>query len=1218
MPITLNHSNIGVQYSTGSNYIIETVKSDLYLRNETVDTIVRNNIQAAPVSPSIYIENGNNGSNIYAVETYTYTGSANTADYTRVFSKSTTCDILVVGGGGGGAAGGGGAGGYVYNTGISLNGTYAIKTGKGGAGTTGGTNGNQGANSSVIGGAISYTAYGGGGGGGNNVIAPAHTTGQVGSYGGNGHDFTTAQTYTSTQGNRGGISSVTVTSGGGGGGGAGAIGGNSVFVSGLSSQPSPTPYYRGGQGGTGLPNDITGSVVYYAGGGSAGTNTNTGTDTSTQIAVLGGGGIGSRAPNQNGSNGTNGLGGGGGGGDWERTAGTTGGSGIVIIRYLLGTIPLPTNNRLTSEPTVSPYIFITSDIYYPRIPATNSATWNDNGYIVNAKISDNAKDPSDGYVWYVYNLFNNSITTPDTYHSGSTPYYGPNNTYIGSTRFKTFAGIAISIDLGRSIYPKRMRIAPRPLGFGVTGNDFIVGAPKEFKIFASDNFYCWNDNDHSSWVEIHNQTSSLTYTDIQYTIVNFATNQPKYRYYTMVVLSTIGNYSGGFLQFSEWDIGGDEKIDSIQDGITHKRLNFSYNNDNLVAWYMFNGNYLDSSGNGHNLTNVGTVIQSTHIIEGQAVEFDSTDFLEFPASINPYIIWNGKGITFSFWVRFTAHSGWARLIDFQSAASTTYGIFMSVKANDGVEVAIWLNINNTVARYSNWSNSIITNLGVWHHIVLSIDISGKWDLYLNNVRINATETANIPNITYNMRYINKSAYAADGTWGGQMDDFRIYDRALSSTDVASLYNKTYSAPPNTYTLNFPVPTIADINNNSNIVLRGAYDISLSTSNALIIPKSNQYIPKPTIFTNYSVERMYPPVRNFTVDTTAVSGQTYGNGTYIFSASSFYNIDIQENPHKVCNNVNIGWTTLTQYGASGQYSGSFSLGGYSGEWIKIRLPVKINLTKYILQHAQYETTRSPSIYKIFGSNDNISWVELVNKSTPLTTINYVSNLFEENVITIGYYNYFAIVVNKTIGQNYLSIGEWYIYGQELLPSSISLRYNLLNPILDPIGAQWTYSSSNTNVYHMGSVGIGTTSPEYQLDVRGTIYSSLGGYTSSALTKWSVLSDRRIKENIVKASYEKCLENVKNIELYNFNFKDNCVNTNDRHQLGFIAQEVQQVYPKAVEVSNMIMNLEQKIDDLLTLNITQIDYTLYGAVKSLIEKIENIKIKLEHIKTTYDIP
>jgi hypothetical protein len=148
--------------------------------------------------------------------------------------------------------------------------------------------------------------------------------------------------------------------------------------------------------------------------------------------------------------------------------------------------------------------------------------------------------------------------------------------------------------------------------------------------------------------------------------------------------------------------------------------------------------------------------------------------------------------------------------------------------------------------------------------------------------------------------------------------------------------------------------------------------------------------------------------------------------------------------------------------------------------------------------------------------------------------------------------------------------------------------------------------------MGSVGIGTTSPEYQLDVRGAIYSSVGGITQTGLTTWSITSDRRIKENITRASYDKCLENVKNIELYNFNFKNNCVNTNDKHQLGFIAQEVQQVYPKAVEVGKMILNTNEAIDDILTLNTTQIDYTLYGAVKNLIEKIEDIDNDLENIE------
>jgi len=463
--------------------------------------------------------------------------------------------------------------------------------------------------------------------------------------------------------------------------------------------------------------------------------------------------------------------------------------------------------------------------------------------------------------------------------------------------------------------------------------------------------------------------------------------------------------------------------------ITHKRLNFAYNSDNLVAWYKFNGDYLDSSGNGHNLTNVGTVIQSTQVIEGQAVEFDSTDYLEFPATINPYTIWNGKGITFSCWVRFTAQETWGSLIFFQTDVSNNTGIGFWIKGTPvGPTEAIYLRVNSTIFRYGDANTPLIANLNVWRHFVLCVGISGKMDVYLDNVRINGTETANIPNLTYNARYINRGV-TSHGTWDGQMDDFRIYDRALSAADVSSLYNKTYSIPPNTYTLNFPVPTIADINNNSNIVLRGDYDISLSTTNSSIIPKSGQYIPK---------------------------------------------------------------------------------------------------------------------------------------LLPLTT------------------------------------------------SNISIRYNLLNPTLDPIGAQWTYNSSNINVYHMGNVGIGTKSPEYHLDVRGSIYSSLGGYTQTGLTTWSIASDRRIKENIVKASYEKCLENVKNIELYNFNFKDNCVNTNDKHQLGFIAQEVQQVYPKAVEVGKMILNTNETIDDLLSLNTTQIDYTLYGAVKNLIEKIEDIDNELGNIE------
>ena len=86
-------------------------------------------------------------SNVYLA--FKHDGSTdNQTSYTVNFPEDTTCDILIVGGGGGGArrmAGGGGAGTLIYDTNITLNGTYTIKVGKGGSGsaTAGNTNPNN-------------------------------------------------------------------------------------------------------------------------------------------------------------------------------------------------------------------------------------------------------------------------------------------------------------------------------------------------------------------------------------------------------------------------------------------------------------------------------------------------------------------------------------------------------------------------------------------------------------------------------------------------------------------------------------------------------------------------------------------------------------------------------------------------------------------------------------------------------------------------------------------------------------------------------------------------------------------------------------------------------------------------------------------------------------------------------------------------------------------
>jgi hypothetical protein len=1229
MPITLNHSNIGVQYSSDKSYIIETVKSDLYLKNDNYDNIVRNNLQTAPVTPSMYIENGTN--NVYAVESYTYSGSANTADFTRVFTKSTTCDILVVGGGGAGGGngqgGGGGAGAVIYYEGLTLNGTYNIKTGKGANATLTQNVGDNGVDSEFLkidntqrflakggGGGGTYNnasgylprAGGSGGGGAGNSVGATIVSGNII----NGVSVSVLNdNYVNTNftGNRGinslndtgcfGNKGGNETSGGDDSIGAGGGGAGEVGTSTLENQTGNKDI--AGNGGSGKKYNISGVEKYYGGGGGGGLRPYP-ADSSAHGATSvvgsggnggGGGGGGGFSVSSNGFDAENGTGGGGGGVGGYTSAnfrGGAGGSGIVIIRYLLGTIP--TTNLLTTEPTVNPSVLV-ADAYYPRTPATTSSSWTDNGYTVRVKVSDAVLNTA-----YVYFLFNNIITSQDHYHSLPS-YTATGNTYAGATRFKTFAGIAISVDFGRSIYPKRMRIAPRPLQAGFTGDAFILGAPKAFKIFASDDASCWNDNNHSSWTQIHDQTTSLSYVNEQYTIVNFTANLPKYRYYTMVVLSTIGNYAGGYMMFSEWNVGGDEKMVFELDGGTHKKLVFDYPKQDAISEMTGMTNWVKIKHKPANKVNayLGNTFNSTSISGTFTVGNKNDNNNEWA------IEFNEPEVKYYLFV-----------LHVSEINSNYKDLWMVFESSEMKKASTFTTNYNYQSAYPHAYKTTIKPLGFAAKNSTNYQGPG-YDQFIYN----RTSTIGVdPDPSIYMYYINidgtllsasTQLYAEENNHGGY-----IFQPVTGGVYVKYDVDVPFVYPANTsYTLNFPVPTLADINNHSNIVLRGTYNINVNNSNILITPKPATFI---NTINNYKIERMYPPVRNFSAATTTVSGQVYGNGTYVVTFSSTYGSSFD--PFKCFNTSEVTAGAWALRYTNGIYNGSdFIVAGYLGDWLKIQLPVAIKLTRFDFlmrtDNTQQIRERSPKDFKIYGSNDNITWVELVNKTDAIYNASYK---YEQTTPEItNTYTYYGLVVNKLLGStaDILNFNEWYIYGQELLPSPLSIRYNLLNPILDPIGAQWTYNSSNTNVYHMGSVGIGTTSPEYSLDVRGFIFTSVGGYTQTGSENWVVQSDRRIKENIVKASYEKCLDNVKKIELYNFNFKDNCVNTNDKNQLGFIAQEVQQVYPKAVEVGRMTLDNNQGINDLLTLNTTQIKYTLYGAVKNLIERVENIESRVEQI-------
>ena len=265
------------------------------------------------------------GTSFYRVHTFLSDGLFH-------MDTTTSCDILTVGGGGGGAGahptawgeGGGGAGAVRATAGHSLGAkTYTITVGKGGGaggsylysnagrpGANGGdtfldtntliANGGQGAESSAT--TPTNSGNGSGAGGSSNGS-------KAGGAGG-------------TYGNAGGAGTATgeKPGGGGGAGGAGQTGA------------------AGGAGGAGAANNYrTGSNITYGGGGGGGTNPGAGGS--------GGGGAGwndgsSGDPLAGTMDGDANTGGGGGGthgqsANKEDDWGGYGGSGIVVIRYLV-------------------------------------------------------------------------------------------------------------------------------------------------------------------------------------------------------------------------------------------------------------------------------------------------------------------------------------------------------------------------------------------------------------------------------------------------------------------------------------------------------------------------------------------------------------------------------------------------------------------------------------------------------------------------------------------------------------------------------------------------------------------------------------------------------------------------------------------------------------------------------------------------------------------
>ena len=183
------------------------------------------------------------------------------------------------------------------------------------------------------------------------------------------------------------------------------------------------------------------------------------------------------------------------------------------------------------------------------------------------------------------------------------------------------------------------------------------------------------------------------------------------------------------------------------------------------------------------------------------------------------------------------------------------------------------------------------------------------------------------------------------------------------------------------------------------------------------------------------------------------------------------------------------------------------------------------------------------------------------------------------------------------------------------------------------------SERLRIDSSGQVGIGTASPSAQLEL------STDSAKKPSTNTWTIASDSRLKTNITDANKDRCLEIVRQIPLKRYTWKNEVYSqeaVKDRSKLGWIAQDVESVFPKAVGTNRFAYNQvfedvvtpeldedgnavldedgnaktktekrlvsEDVIEDCKDLNSDQIYAVMYGAIQKLAEENDSLKARI----------
>jgi hypothetical protein len=206
--------------------------------------------------------------------------------------------------------------------------------------------------------------------------------------------------------------------------------------------------------------------------------------------------------------------------------------------------------------------------------------------------------------------------------------------------------------------------------------------------------------------------------------------------------------------------------------------------DGLRAWLTFEesdgGKVEDASGNNMAGTlEAGAVLEGNARLGGRCLHLDGAgQFVRWPAGFSDF----GSGLTFALWVEPGVEAQrWPRFVELGNGVSKQNILFGQVELTN----TLFFNVFHDDSKAGVASAIGAIEAGVWQHFAVTLDAQGGVILYKNGLQIGAGNSQIPQAVQREHNGIGRNFWSSK-TFGGRMDDVRVYSRTLSTEEIRAL------------------------------------------------------------------------------------------------------------------------------------------------------------------------------------------------------------------------------------------------------------------------------------------------------------------------------------------------------------------------------------------------------------------------------------------------